>query len=127
MGASRMEMLDEWLKELIFPGNVDDFVQPVRDLKYDREHLKELCIYTNEFRYRIVASERETDDGYLGCQVTARKSRAGEDWNRGNDLPDGPFNEETWRKILNAIINYELVILSKYTKPIVDAPEDIIS
>ena len=72
-----------------------------------------------------VARHRPDDDGYLGCQVTARKARAGEDWNRGNDLPDGPFTEETWRQILNSIINYELVILSKFTKPIVDTPEDI--
>jgi hypothetical protein len=126
MSVSKMEMFDKWLEELVFPGNVDDFVQPVRSFKDETQELKEVCIYTNQFKYQIFASDRPDDEGYLGCQVTARKMRAGEDWNRGNDLPDGDFKEETWRRILNAIINYELVILSKFTKPIVDTPEDIV-
>lgn len=125
MSVSKMEVFDNWLKEIVFPGDVYDFVQQIRDLKTEDQHLREVCLYTNQFKYHISASDRPDDDGYLGCQVTARKQRAGEDWNRGNDLPDGPFTEETWRKILNAIINYELVILSKFTKPIVDTPEDI--
>ena len=124
MGVSKMEMFDKWLEELIFPGNVDDFVQNIRDLKHDKEHLKEVCIYTSEHKYHIFASDRQNDEGYLGCQVSARKSRAGEDWIRGNDLPDGPFNEKTWNRIVRSIVNYELVILSKFTKPIVDTPED---
>ena len=41
--------------------------------------------------------------------VQTRKPRAGEDWNRGNDLADGPYSEETWREIVNDIVAYELV------------------
>ena len=123
-GVSKMELLDQWLGELIFPGEVDDFVQTVRVYKDETQHLKEMCIYTNQFKYHIIASDRPDDEGYLGCQVSARKARAGEDWIRGNDLPDGDFNEDTWRKILYSIINYELEILSKYTKPTIDTPEN---
>jgi hypothetical protein len=123
-GVSKMELLDKWLEELIFPGKVDDFVQTVRIFKDKSQHLKEMNIYTNQFKYHIIASDRPDDEGYLGCQVSARKSRAGEDWIRGNDLPDGDFNEDTWRKILYSIINYELEILSKYTKPTIDTPEN---
>ena len=81
-------------------------------------------LYTDEYHYQIIAIDREEDDGYLGCQVSSRKPRAGEDWTRGNDLPDGPFNRETWNKILNAMINYELVKLTKYKKP-GTIPEDV--
>ena len=50
----------------------------------------------------------------------SKKLRAGEDWNRGNDLPDGPFEIDTWNNILKGIIRYELVLLSKFAKPIED-------
>lgn len=126
MVSEKIQMLDKWLEELIFPGSVDDFVQPIRHLDDKNQILKEVCIYTHKFKYHIIACDRTDDDGYLGCQVSARKARAGEDWIRGNDLPDGDFNETTWKKILNAILNYELVILSKFTKPLVDTPEDIV-
>jgi len=122
-GVSKMEMLDQWLEELIFPGKVDDFVQTVRIFKDENQNLKEMNIYTNQFKYHIIASDRPNDEGYLGCQVVARKSRAGEDWIRGNDLPDGEFNKDTWKQILYSIINYELEILSKYTKPTIDTPQ----
>ena len=50
----------------------------------------------------------EIDNGYLGCIATCRKARAGEDWQRGNDLADGPLTEETWRRIIADIVSYEL-------------------
>lgn len=65
-------------------------------------------IYTNDHVYSISA----TTGGYLGCGAATRKARAGEDWSRGNDLPDGPFNKRTWERIKNSIIGYELQPLS---------------
>jgi hypothetical protein len=50
--------------------------------------------------------------------------RAGEDWVRGNDLPDGPFSKETWDRIIYAIVRYELVKLTPYKKP-ESIPEDV--
>ena len=60
---------------------------------------------------------------YLGCTASTRKPRAGEDWDRGNDLPDGPFNRRTWIKILNGIVKYELVLLAPPINYQADTPE----
>ena len=69
----------------------------------------EIFTFTN--RYTIYAVERP-DGGYLGCGATSRKSRTGEDWLRGNDLPDGKLTKDTWNKILHGIICYELEDIS---------------
>ena len=50
-----------------------------------------------------------TTGGYLGCIATQRKPRAGEDWNRGNDLADGDYCYETWDAIVRDIVKYEIV------------------
>jgi hypothetical protein len=66
-------------------------------------------IYTATYKYTITARAPKGDRGYLGCIASARMPRAGEDWTRGNDLPDGPFTIETWHRILTAILAFELV------------------
>lgn len=124
MAEDKMKLLDDWIRELIYPGDVDDFVQTFKRYETADECVKEICFYTEQYKYKIFANDRKNDDGYLGCQVTARMPRAGEDWFRGNDLADGPFAHETWLRILSTIVNYELVILSKFTKPS-DTPEDL--
>ena len=53
--------------------------------------------------------DMESKWGYLGCIATTRKPRAGENWNRGNDLADGGYCKETWREIKDDILAYELV------------------
>lgn len=70
-----------------------------------------LAIYTDRNRYSltIVEATEEQPEGYLGCVASSRKPRAGEDWHRGNDLPDGPLNHDTWTRILAGILGYELV------------------
>ncbi len=124
--ASKMQMLDQWLKELIFPGDPKDFFQEIEGEGSTQEVKKRFCFYTDEHQYFIVAIERSDgdDNDYLGCQVSTRKPRAGEDWTRGNDLPDGKFNKKTWDRIIYAIVSYEMVKLSKYQKPDT-VPEDI--
>ena len=115
---SKQKVLDEWIAKLIFPGKVSDFIQEKKGYNSpDGEHYREFCFYTEDNRYSITAIDRNEDEGYLGCGVSCRKVRAGEDWIRGNDLPDGPFTEETWNTIIYAIVNYELVKLSQYQKP----------
>lgn len=115
---SKMSMLDDWLYKLIFPGKPSDFIQNVGvEEPANNEIKRKIYLYTNEYQYMIVAIDREEDNGYLGCQVSSRKPRAGEDWTRGNDLPDGPFNKNTWDTIVNAILNYELVKLSGFRQP----------
>jgi len=60
-------------------------------------------LYTARHHYSIVV----TESGYLGCTAACRTPRPGEDWTRGNDLPDGDFCKETLHEILGAIVFYE--------------------
>ncbi len=75
------------------------------DEKNEKVHL---MFYTNDHSYSIIAKS-----SYLGCIGSSRKSRTGENWTRGNDLPDGLFCYETWIKILKGIIGYELVKIQR--------------
>ena len=123
----------EWLKEISRFDKVENFIVP--DYKDGRISVK---FYTKENRYCISVrlprkfnehiiqtdennhimreSNAPIDNGYLGCTIQTRKPRAGEDWNRGNDLPDGKYCKKTWDKIKNAIIAYELVKVIKITR-----------
>jgi len=114
-----MEELDQWLKELVFPGKVEDFIEEKSGSgKTDPgEIYRNFAFYTDEYQYFMTAIEREAGKSYIGCTVSARKERAGENWKRGNDLPDGPFNKETWNRIIYAIVNYELVKLTPFRRP----------
>jgi hypothetical protein len=112
-----MNSLEYWAMQLVFPGKIKDFIKETKNFKYDNCCYKEFSFYTYEYKYRIYAIDRTENNGYLSCQVSARKARAGEDWIRGNDLIDGSFTKTTWNKILNSIVNYELVKLSKFKQP----------
>lgn len=68
-----------------------------------------MIIYTDNYSYAISVYHHEDRDSYLGCIAATRKPRAGEDWTRGNDLPDGTFSRETFDKIVRRIVGYELV------------------
>lgn len=114
---TKMQMLDQWLKELIYPGDPSDFFQEISGSGGKKEAKRKFCFYTEDYNYFITAIERENGSDYLGCGVSARKARAGEGWTRGNDLPDGEFNKKTWDRIIYSIVSYELVKLSKYQKP----------
>jgi hypothetical protein len=115
--TSKMKLLDEWIEKLVYPGEAKDFIKEMKGYGSPEETMREFCFYTDSYRYRIFAIDRKADTGYLGCQVSARKTRAGEDWFRGNDLGDGPLGIETWEMILKSIVRYELVKLSEYKKP----------
>ena len=115
--GSKMDIFNEWITELVYPGKVEDFIKVIKEFKYEQDLNKEFIFYTYEYKYRIYCIERNSNEGYLGCQVSARKTRPGEDWIRGNDLADGPFTKETWNKILSRIVNYELRELSKFKQP----------
>lgn len=115
---TKQKLLDEWITQLVFPGVVKDFIQEKKAYNSPSgEYFREFCFYTEDNKYTITAIERDEDDGYLACGVTCRKARPGEDWIRGNDLRDGPFVIETWNNIVHSIVNYELVLLSKFQRP----------
>lgn len=96
-----------WLSKTFPHGDVVHAVPLTILDKEDKIEPYRVFLYTATNRYSIVAKPRE-DGGYLGCTASSRKSRAGEDWFRGNDLPDGPLTEETWQEILAGIVRYEL-------------------
>ena len=75
-----------------------------------------IIFYTDRHEYIIKAVPPQVGDenGYLGGNVLNRKSHAGEDWIRGNDLFDGDYNYETWLGIMGDIVTYELEQLSEY-------------
>ena len=115
--------IKKWLGEICRGDGDDRFIDRIEvddkegeEKNYDSRF--KCHFYTNDNKYTIIAIDRGGDNGYLGCTVSQRKSVAGEDWTRGNDLPDGPYNYETWQKIKNAIISYEIVEVSgrKITK-----------
>lgn len=104
----------EWIKEISRWFQVEDFIVP------DYKDGVKVKFYTKEHKYSISVKlpKNKKDSGYMGCIVTTRKPRAGEDWNRGNDLPDGSYSKETWDKIKNAIIAHELVKVAKKQKSV---------
>lgn len=74
-------------------------------------------IFTRDHYYGISAVFRgknaKKSNMWFGCTAMTRKPRAGEDWARGNDLPDGDFDRKTWDEIKCGILKYELLYLSK--------------
>jgi hypothetical protein len=119
MSGKKLTMydFDKWLEDLVFPREVDDFIEVLYDGGQGEDNgnfemKKKVLFYTYNNQYCITAIERGIGDGYLSCDVSARKARPGEDWKRGNDLPDGPFNTKTLEQIKNGIIAYELEQLS---------------
>ncbi len=115
---TKIEELNKWLADLVYPGEIKNFIYEIESHHVPgTEQSLKVCFYTKEHQYFITGIDRKVDDGYLGCQVNCRKARAGEDWVRGNDLPDGKFNKATWDRILRTVINYELVKLSRFIKP----------
>jgi len=99
--------LKDWIKQISRYCKVEDFIY-ISDYKKGKIRIK---IFTKDHQYGISAHLARTnqDDSYLGCIANTRKSRAGEDWSRGNDLADGSYSAKTWQEIKDDILAYELV------------------
>jgi hypothetical protein len=99
-----------WLKEIATRhGSLEEHVR--EDGRPGTGHLRYIFC-TGDNTYYIHATPT-----YLGCGANSRRTRAGEDWHRGSDLPDGPFSRKTWEAIKDAVIAYELVRLEPAYKP----------
>jgi len=101
--------LKEWFKEIIrYGARPELYIQNVDD-PVEKKHKVKYRLFTQDHIYSILAVERQ-DGGYLGCIVSTRKPRAGEDWSVRpyTDLADGPLCYATWVRIKNDIIGYEL-------------------
>lgn len=102
------ETIREWLGAVYRPSQIDRAVH-VRpdDGECGAIHVK-IWTDTNEYRVRISLKPMgRLEDAYMGASASSRKPRAGEDWTRGNDLPDGGFSEALWQEIMVAIVRYE--------------------
>jgi len=112
------EQFREWLKELdpdkYRQGEFVRITETKLEEAWNSDSIKDIhavfCTTRNLYRLTAKAS-------YLGCIATCRVARAGEDHLRGNDLPDGSFSEDTWRKIKDAILRYEVVQLEPVSEP----------
>ena len=112
-----IEDFKSWVENDICRRN--SFANIIKIVEDDCERKLRIRIYTNINRYGIVAIERSGErKSYLGCIASTRKPRAGEDWTRGNDLADGALTRETWEKIKNDIIAYELVKIAEKQREI---------
>ena len=58
--------------------------------------------------FTVIYKRKDLVNGYLGCTVSSIKPLEGETWTRGSDLPDGPLNDETMKKIVEKMEIYEL-------------------
>ena len=102
------ETFYKWLSEIIPWSQIDKHV-----LWTDHGDRTNAKIYTQSHAYSITYRH---DGGYLGCIASTTFHRPGENWTRGSDLPDGPFDRKTWDAIKNAIIKYELQELSAFVR-----------
>jgi len=102
-----------WLKEIVRYGNVDSQVLISMKCEDDGRTAFNCNIYTETHCYRIYGNKpygnsKRKFNGHLGCIGSTRKNRVGEDWNRGNDLPDGKYSKKTFNSIVKRIVAYEL-------------------
>lgn len=102
----------QWMQTIIW-NNGKSVIYSIQNIDSTEERLK-VFIYTHCSQYVIYLRKPIKDEGYIGCGVTNRMERPGETWKRGRDLPDGKYNEETFRKIVNAIVAYELKSVPQY-------------
>lgn len=79
-------------------------------------------LYTGRNRYCVSIHEKD-GGGYLGCTVSTRAPRPGEEHTRGSDLRDGRLCVETWEAIKVDIISYELLEIAPKQEPLADVVE----
>lgn len=110
--SDKIEKVKKWLKELTQDGAYG-MLATITDTGWlNNEYRYRVDIHTVLHTYSISATDRLDLPGYLGCIACLRYSYPGEDWHRGNDLPDGHLTYETWQRIKVGIIRYELDIPS---------------
>lgn len=103
--------LESWFKEIVW--DLNGYVLE-KEESNDEKTKRRYKIYTRDNRYSIIAvvdKDEPNSKGYLGCTVTTRKPRPGEEHNRGRDLPDGKFVYDTWSKIVKSILRHEILKL----------------
>jgi len=114
--------LEDWICEIynISKNRFHDYVQVDYSFKEELygEETRKYIIYTKDYAFSLYAKSDYNDfrKSYLMGFSTTQIRLPGEDWNRGNDLPDGKFAKETVRANRNSILKYMLEPLSKHAK-----------
>lgn len=123
-----------WLEKLTRFATVDRYmdIACTGDSEAPWRGDRRVKIYTAQQCYCLTAlsGQTKTDDGYLGCVVSSRMPRAGEDWTRGNDLADGALTKKTFNRIMSDIVSYEMVqIMGKpaQASAVCEGPEATVS
>lgn len=80
------------------------FNKRVAIFKKKEEKEYHLRMYSEDYEYIIHITPT-----YMGGFADCRVHRPLEDWTRGNDFPDGKCNIETFKRILYAILSYEII------------------
>ena len=106
--SNKIEKVKKWLGELTQDGAYGMIITITDTGWLNDEYRYRVDIHTVLHTYSISATDRLEQPGYLGCIAKLRYSYPGEDWFRGNDLPDGLLTYETWQQIKTGIIRYEL-------------------
>jgi len=114
MLSEQIRQLKEWIHRDL--GQYRDSHKLLRTFEVETQSPLEgisratFTLWTRRNRYAITLHAKLSPPGacYMGCGACSRSWRAGEDWHRGNDLPDGEFSETLWLRILTAILSYEL-------------------
>ena len=88
----------------------------LKALNEDKEY--HLYMFSEKHMYSIVI-----EPNYMGAILSCLYKRPMEDWTRGRDLPDGKCNEETFKRILFAILACEFVRYDDGSKPHVHVSE----
>ena len=105
-------LTDEEFKEYSYPSGLPENVgwgpNPDRLV---------VIFFTNNHEYRISCNAKSN---YMSGYVENRKPRPGENWTRGNDLPDGSFCKETFDSIIRRAFAYEIIAKVKRVEPTAD-------
>ena len=100
--------------------NKNDLRSHAMSVSQDRGEVR-VHLYTHDRIYHIVAKT----NGYLGAACTNRRAEPGENWMRGRDFPDGPFNEVTWNKIISAIAFREIEYIEPVIKDVLEGKDSL--
>jgi len=114
MLTPQLEQWKSWIRRDL--GGYSDPEKLLRTMKLAADEAygntkAEWTLWTRRNRFTFVLRVRRRaiiTPPYFGCAAMGRCWRAGEDWHRGRDLPDGDFSEDLWRRMLLAILSYEL-------------------
>ena len=112
--------LKGYISNINWYKGVNTRVAILKALNKDKEY--HLYMFSNKYMYSIAIQPN-----YMGATLSCLYKNPMEDWTRGSDLPDGKCNEETFKRILFAILACELVRYDDGSKPPVHVSETNVS